>query len=34
MQRLHMRNEMFSSAMTGRELDDYLTGRGGTPVVT
>ena len=34
MQRLHMRNEMFSSAMTGTELDDYLTGRGGTPVVT
>ena len=33
MQRLHMRNEMFSGPMTNAELDAYLTGRGGTPVL-
>ena len=34
MQRLHMRNEMFSLPMTGAELATYLTDRGGTPVAT
>lgn len=32
MQRLHMRNEMFSDPMTRAELDAYLTERGGTPI--
>lgn len=32
MQRLHMRNEMFSHPMTNAELDACLTARGGTPV--
>ena len=32
MQRLHMRNEMFSNPMSGEELDTYLTKRGGTPI--
>lgn len=32
MQRLHMRNEMFSHPMTGPELDAYLSARGGTPI--
>ena len=32
MQRLHMRNEMFSEPMSRAELDAYLTDRGGTPI--
>ena len=32
MQRLHMRNEMFSEPMNRSELDAYLTERGGTPI--
>ena len=32
MQRLHMRNEMFSAPMSRAELDAYLTERGGTPI--
>jgi len=32
MQRLHMRNEMFSEPMSRAELDAYLTERGGTPI--
>ncbi|CAN0446995.1 unnamed protein product, partial [Discosporangium mesarthrocarpum] len=32
MQRLHMRNEMFSDPMNRAELDAYLTERGGTPI--
>lgn len=32
MQRLHMRNEMFSDPMSRAELDAYLTDRGGTPI--
>ena len=32
MQRLHMRNEMFSEPMSRTELDAYLTERGGTPI--
>lgn len=32
MQRLHMRNEMFSMPMSGQELDNYLSSRGGTPI--
>jgi hypothetical protein len=32
MQRLHMRNEMFSAPMSRAELDAYLTKRGGTPI--
>lgn len=32
MQRLHMRNEMFSHPMTAAEIDGYLTSRGGTPI--
>lgn len=32
MQRLHMRNEMFSMPMSRRELDDHLTACGGTPI--
>ena len=32
MQRLHMRNEMFSDSMSREELEAYLTQRGGTPI--
>ena len=32
MQRLHMRNEMFSDVMSADELNGYLTERGGTPI--
>jgi hypothetical protein len=32
MQRLHMRNEMFSAAMPRDELDSYLTAHGGTTI--
>ena len=32
MQRLHMRNEMFSFPMSRAELDKYLVSRGGVPV--
>lgn len=32
MQRLHMRNEMFSHPMSRAELDTYLTQCGGTPI--
>lgn len=32
MQRLHMRNEMFSEPMSRAELDAYLTERGGMPI--
>ena len=32
MQRLHMRNEMFSNVMTSEELNGYLSERGGEPI--
>ena len=32
MQRLHMRNEMFSHPMSSAALDDYLTECGGAPI--
>ena len=32
MQRLHMRNEMFSHPMSSAALDAYLTERGGAPI--
>ncbi|RZO39050.1 MAG: hypothetical protein EVA87_02400 [Rhodospirillaceae bacterium] len=32
MQRLHMRNEMFSNVMSAAELNGYLTERGGEPI--
>ncbi len=32
MQRLHMRNEMFSMPMSATELDGFLSAQGGTPV--
>lgn len=32
MQRLHMRNEMFSHPMSATELDAYLIEQGGTPI--